>query len=85
VLREYERTTWYDRRGRIAFTRNQGLDVGLEREALLLWQSCLKDGTKLPQGFDTQGLEPPFEIRDREDDMRLAYAFFAERLGKKAE
>ncbi|WP_437737335.1 N-6 DNA methylase [Sorangium sp. So ce1335] len=84
VLREYERTTLYDQRGRIAFTRNQGLNVGLDREAMLLWQHCLKEGKPLPKGFDTQGLEPPFEIRDREADMRTAYAFFADKLGKRS-
>jgi hypothetical protein len=35
VMREYERTTWYDRRGRVAFTTNRGISgVGLDRGAL---------------------------------------------------
>lgn len=59
--------------------------MGLEREELLLWQSCLKEGKSLPRDFDTQGLEPPFELRDREADMRTAYTFFADKLGKGAE
>lgn len=36
----------------------------------------------LPGGFDTQNIEPPFETRDREDDMRTAYAYFEELLAK---
>jgi hypothetical protein len=83
VLREYEKNTWYDRRGRIAFTTNRGLtgDV-LDRKNLDLWQTCLQEGRPLSKDFDTMGLDPPFETRDREDDMRTAYAFFAEKLGK---
>lgn len=82
VLREYEKNTWYDRNGRIAFTTNRGLTgVGLDRKAFELWQACLQDGTPLPRDFDRQRLEPPFDLRDREDDMRTAYTFFAERLG----
>ena len=85
VLRSYEKNTWYDRRGRIAFTTNFGLTgIGLERKDFELWQSALKSGTSLPKDFDTQGLEPPFDVRDREDDMRTAYAYFAEKLGKSA-
>jgi hypothetical protein len=81
VLREYEKNTWYDRNGRIAFTTNRGLTgVGLDRKAFELWQACLKEGKRLPDDFDRQQLEPPFDVRDREDDMRAAYAFFAERL-----
>ena len=82
VMREYERTTWYDRRGRIAFTTNRGLTgVGLDRRAFETWQACLAAGTPPPPDLDTQGLEPPFDQRDREDDMRAAYAFFAAALG----
>lgn len=82
VLREYEKNTWYDKNGRIAFTTNRGLTgVGLERKDFELWQQCIKENKPLPAGFDRQNLEPPFQLRDREDDMRLAYAFFAEKLG----
>ncbi|MFT3770140.1 MAG: N-6 DNA methylase [Minicystis sp.] len=85
VLREYEKGTYYDRCGRIAFTTNRGLTgVGLERKDFELWQSCLKDNKPLPKGFNTQGLEPPFEVRDREEDMRTAYAYFAKTLGKES-
>ncbi len=86
VLREYEKNTWYDQRGRIAFTTNRGLTgVGLDRKDFEFWQSCLKEGKSLPKDFDTQGLQPPFELRDREADMRTAYTFFADKLGKGAE
>lgn len=82
VLRDYERNTWYDRNGRIAFTNNRGLTgVGLERKDFELWQECLDSGRKLPSDFDTKNLEPPFEVRDREADMRHAYAFFVKELG----
>lgn len=82
VLREYEKNTWYDRNGRIAFTTNRGLTgVGLERKDFELWRQCIKENKPPPPGFDRQNLEPPFDVRDREDDMRLAYAFFAEKLG----
>ncbi|HMY17912.1 MAG TPA: hypothetical protein PKA58_16425, partial [Polyangium sp.] len=82
VLREYEKNTWYDKNGRIAFTTNRGLTgVGLERKSFDIWQQSLKTGEALPKDFDRQNLEPPFEVRDREADMRRAYRFFAERLG----
>lgn len=82
VLREYEKNTWYDKNGRIAFTTNRGLTgVGLERKQFEIWQACLKNGEALPKGFERQNLEPPFEVRDREADMRTAYAYFAARLG----
>jgi uncharacterized membrane protein YkvA (DUF1232 family) len=77
VLRDYERNTWYDQKGRIAFTNNRGLTgVGLERKDFEFWQQCLRDGTKLPKDFDTHGLVPPFEVRDREKDMAWAYGVF---------
>jgi hypothetical protein len=31
--------------------------------------------------FDQQNLKPPFELRDREADMRHADAFFVRELG----
>lgn len=82
VLREYEKNTWYDKNGRIAFTTNRGLTgVGRGRKQFEIWQACLKNGEALPKAFERQNLEPPFEVRDREADMRTAYAYFAERLG----
>lgn len=82
VLREYERDTWFDQRGRIAFTASKGLvGVGLDRKRFELWQACLRDGKELPADFDRQGLVPPFERRDREEDMRAAYAFFEKVVG----
>ncbi len=85
MLREYEKNTYFNRKGRIAFTNNRGLSgIGLERKDFELWQAAPKSGSQLPRDFDTQGLEPPFDVRDREDDMRTAYAYFAEKLGKNA-
>jgi hypothetical protein len=55
--------------------------VGLDRKSFEEWQDCLQRGVALRADFDTKGLTPPFEVRDREEDMRVAYAFFAERLG----
>lgn len=80
VLRDYERDTWFDQNGRIAFTNSRGLiGVGLERRSFEVWQDHLKRGAPLPADFDTKGLVPPFEVRDREEDMRTAYAFFEAR------
>jgi hypothetical protein len=81
VLRDYERNTWYDQKGRIAFTNNRGLTgVGLERKDFELWQQCLRDGAKLPKELDTLGLVAPFQLRDREEDMTLAYCYFSAAL-----
>ncbi len=81
VLRDYERNTWYDQKGRIAFTNNRGLTgVGLERKDFELWQQCLRDGAKLPKDVDTLGLVAPFEVRDREADMTRAYRYFGQGL-----
>lgn len=82
VLRDYERNTFFDTSGRIAFTNNRGLTgVGLTRQDFELWQGCLSTGDALPAGFETQGLKPPFDVRDREADMTQAYEFFARELG----
>lgn len=90
VLREYERNTYYDKNGRIAFTTNRGLPgIGLDRKQFELWQQSLTEGTELPNDFDTKGLEPMeradgtkfFEVRDREADMRHAYSVFEKELG----
>ena len=58
VLRQFEQDTWYDRNGRVAFTSNASLGIGLKRQAFEIWQECLKTGAPLPDDFDTQGLEP---------------------------
>jgi hypothetical protein len=84
VLRGYEQDTWFDTRGRIAFTASKGLvGVGLDRKSFDLWQECLRTGARLPPDFDEKGLVPPFEVRDREEDMGHAYELFAGALGKK--
>jgi hypothetical protein len=82
VLREYERDTWFDKNGRIAFTSSKGLvGVGLDRKSFELWQRHLRGEAILPADFDKKNLEPPFEVRDREEDMGIAYEFFAKKLG----
>ena len=82
VLRDYERNTWYDQKGRIAFTNNRGLTgVGLERKDFEIWQGCLRDGSKLPKELSTLGLVAPFEVRDREKDMTRAYSYFSAVFG----
>lgn len=55
------------------------------RKAFKLWQNCLQNGTSLPKDFDTQGLVPftepgraPVDVRDREANMRWAYAFMTQ-------
>jgi hypothetical protein len=83
VLREYERDTWFDTRGKIAFTASKGLvGVGLDRKSFELWQEHLRQDRPPPKDLDTQGLTPPFEVRDREADMTTAFRFFEERLGR---
>jgi len=42
-----------------------------------------RDRRSLPPDFDRQNLEPPFDVRDREADMRQAYAFFVKEVGLK--
>jgi hypothetical protein len=89
VLRQFERDTWYDRNGRVAFTSNASLGIGIKRDAFDLWRACLAKKEPLPDDIDTQNLEPfddpdhPFDVRDREADMRHAYAFFVKELGLK--
>jgi len=83
VLQQYERETYYDRRGKIVFTISKGLSgVGLDRKQ---WESikAAKAGEPLPEwAVDAGGaFEPPFDRCDREEDMAQAYAYFKERLG----
>lgn len=83
VLQQYERETYYDRRGKIVFTVNKGLSgVGLERKQ---WEQIkdAKAGDRLPEwAVDAGGaFVPPFDRCDREEDMAQAYAYFKERLG----
>ncbi len=79
VLRQYERETFYDRRGRIVFTVNKGLTgVGLSRKE---WNEVRRAeaGDALPE-WAADGLGPyvpPFDRCDREADMRQAYEHFA--------
>jgi len=85
VLRQYEQDTWFDARGRIAFTSSKGLvGVGLDRKSFELWRDHLRRGAPLPKDFDTKNLAPPFQRRDREEDMAHAYEVFAHTLGNGA-
>jgi hypothetical protein len=83
VLRDYERDTWFDSWGRIAFTSCKGRGT-LKRREFEIWQDHRRRGAPLPRNFDTKNLVPPFDRRDREDDMRQAYDFFATALGRRA-
>ena len=83
VLQQYERETYYDRRGKIVFTVNKGLSgVGLDRKSWELIKDA-KKGERLPEwAVDAGGpYEPPFDACDREEDMAQAYAYFKEHLG----
>lgn len=83
VLQQYERETFYDRRGKIVFTVNKGLSgVGLDRKSWEIIKDA-KKGERLPEwAFDAGGAyEPPFDRCDREEDMAQAYAYFKEQLG----
>jgi len=82
TLQQYERETYYDRRGKIVRTTNKGLSgVGLARKQ---WEQIkdAKAGERLPEwAVDAGGaFEPPFDRCDREEDMAQAYAYFKERL-----
>jgi hypothetical protein len=82
VLRQYEKDTSFDVNGRIAFTGSVGLvGVGLDRKTFDLWQDHLRSGAPIPKDLDTKGLVPPFEVRNREEDMALAYEHFAHSIG----
>jgi hypothetical protein len=82
VLRQYERETSFDTKGRVAFTSAVGMEeVGLKRKPFEFWQDHISRGAVLPKDFDTKGLVPPFEVRDREKDMGIAYEHFARTLG----
>jgi hypothetical protein len=81
VLQQYERETFYDRRGKIVFTVNKGLNgVGLDRKQ---WTEVMgaKAGDRLPAwAKDAQGaFEAPFDCPDREGDMGRAYRTLAVR------
>jgi hypothetical protein len=84
VLQQYERETYYDRRGKVVFTTNsQGLNgVGVTRAQ---WNEIrdAQAGDVLPEWARDQGgpFEPPFDCPDREADMAQAYRVFAERFG----
>jgi hypothetical protein len=83
VLQQYERETFYDRRGKIVFTVNKGLTgVGLDRKQ---WEEIrdAQAGARLPEWARDQGgpFEPPFDCPDREADMAQAYEGFRGRLG----
>lgn len=81
VMRDYEQNTSYDRNGRIVFTTNRGLSgVGHHRKTFEAWQVALETGATPPDEADTRGYTPPFEIRDREADMRHAYGTLAKQL-----
>ena len=83
VLQQYERETYYDRRGKIVFTVNKGLSgVGLDRKSWEIIKDA-KKGERLPEwAVDAGGpYEPPFDRCDREEDMAQAYAYFKDHLG----
>lgn len=82
VLQQYERETYYDRRGKIVFTVNKGLSgVGLDRKQWDLIKDA-KKGEPLPEWAADAGgpFEPPFNRCDREEDMARAYAYFKNAL-----
>ena len=88
VLQKFEKDTWYDSRGRIVFTNNQTLCVGLSRKE---WESV----KNMPTGVVTQEIEDdtqpggpvrrtveyvaPFDRCDRERDYETAWAFFSKK------
>jgi hypothetical protein len=84
LLRINEADTWYDRRGRIVFTNNRGLNgVGIAQRKD--WESIREAQTEadLPEADWTSDAlgryQPPFDRCDRETDMRQAYEEFVRR------
>ncbi|BAU65478.1 hypothetical protein STA3757_28650 [Stanieria sp. NIES-3757] len=95
VMRQYEKDTWYDQNGRIVFTSSKGLPgVGFPRTAPrgeTGWEDIkdrssgtvertIEDNT-LPGGAVTRTIvyEAPFDLCDREEDYRIAWAAFEQR------
>lgn len=79
VLQQYERDTYYDRRGKIVFTVHKGLaGVGLDRKR---WEQIkhADHGDRLPAWAADAGgpFVAPFDRCDRERDLARAYAWFA--------
>lgn len=94
VMREYERDTWYDQKGRIVFTNSRGLTgVGLLRKSKdePCWEDVkdMQSGTvdqvviddTLPGGPHQRTItyHAPFTRCDREEDYRTAWAEFTKR------
>lgn len=76
VLQEYERGTWCDAEGRVAFTVNKGMPgVGLARAG---WER-VKDAAA--GDVVTGGYVAPFDRCERAADMRADYETFKERAG----
>jgi hypothetical protein len=93
ILRQNEQDTWYDRNGRIAFTRSKALPgVGFSRPE---WEKVrdMKSGTvsreieddTLPGGPRKRIItyEAPFDRCDREEDYKTAWAEFEKRHATK--
>jgi hypothetical protein len=60
VLRGYEQDTYFDTRGRIAFTASKGLvGVGLDRKSFELWQAHLRDTPRSPTTSTRRTSCPP--------------------------
>jgi hypothetical protein len=91
VLRQNEQDTWYDRDGRIVFTRSKGLPgVGFSRRE---WEEIkgMDKGTverivlddTLPSGSRERKIvyEAPFDRCDRERDYEVVWAEFKRRSG----
>lgn len=84
VLRENERNEWFDARGQSFVIGNGLVGLTIASNAFELWQDHLRRSAPLPPDFDTKGLAPPFDVRDREEDMGHAYEHFARTLGRGA-
>lgn len=93
TVQKYEKDTWYDSKGLIVFTNDQGLpDVGLERKD---WEQSQKSGPSpitetinsdiFPDGPRELVIthEPPYIKCDRVEDYRTAWNYFATKYGVK--
>ena len=93
VLQSYESDTWYDAKGRVAFTNNRStVGVGVDRTrfenemkdapAGSVFVHVVKDDT-VPGGPKERTIEyvAPFDRCDREQDYETAWKFFEKKYG----
>ncbi len=74
ILNKNERDTWYDQRGQVAQSVNTAYSETSRKKIVEKW-----DGRSLEP---VEGLCPPFDKCEREEDYAIAWQEFEKRLGK---